>query len=106
MSSPQRENPRRVEVDRFILDEIDSVPHIEALLILWNSRPKSCTLEELAGKLYLPQDRTRTILAELAQRSLVIFGEPGSAYNPAHPRDHLMEDVDRTCAGSWFAFPT
>jgi hypothetical protein len=28
------------EVDQFILDEIDSVPHLEALLLLWNTRPK------------------------------------------------------------------
>ncbi len=95
MSTPERENPRLAEVDRFILDEIDSVPHIEALLILWNNRTKSCTLEELARLLYLPHDRTRTILADLVQRSLVVSGEQGSAYNPAHPRDHLMEDVDK-----------
>jgi hypothetical protein len=97
MSSSQTENPRDVEVDRFILDQIDSVPHIEALLILWNNRPHSCTDEELARLLFLPEDRTHQILADLVQRSLVQTDERGcSAYNPAHSRDHLMEDVDRT----------
>jgi DNA-binding IclR family transcriptional regulator len=96
MSSGREENPRRVEVDRFILDEIDSVPHIEALLILWNSRPKGCSVEELAALLYLPQDRTRQILEDLQQRTLVISAETASSYNPAYPRDHLMADVDRT----------
>ena len=95
MSSAREENPRRVEVDRFILDEIDSVPHIEALLILWNSRPRALSVEELAGLLFLPQDRTRQILEELQQRSLVVSAETGSSYNPAYPRDHLMADVDR-----------
>ncbi len=96
MSSAREENPRRVEVDRLILDEIDSVPHIEALLILWNSRPKAWSVEELAALLYLPLDRTRQILEDLQQRSLIISAENGTSYNPAHPRDHLMADVDRT----------
>jgi hypothetical protein len=95
MSSAQRENPRRVEVDQFILDEIDTVPHIEALLILWNNRTPSCTLEELARLLYLPEERTRQIIGDLAQRSLIVSDDQGCAYNPAQPRDHLMPDVDR-----------
>ncbi|HUB20621.1 MAG TPA: hypothetical protein VL990_18420 [Acidobacteriaceae bacterium] len=96
MSSAKEENPRRVEVDRFILDEIDSVPHIEALLILWNHRPKPWTVDALAALLYLPEERTRQVLEDLRQRSLVASVENGSTYNPGHPRDHLMEDVDRT----------
>lgn len=96
MSSATEDNPRRVEVDRFILDEIDSVPHIEALLILWNSRPRACPIDELSALLFLPQDRTRQILEDLQQRALVVTGESGSSYNPAYTRDHLMADVDRT----------
>jgi len=96
MCPAREENSRRLEVDRFILDEIESVPHVEALLILWNSRPKSWPVEELAALLYLPQDRTREILADLGQRSLVITSDHGSLYNPAHPRDPLIEELDRT----------
>ncbi len=95
MSSAREDNPRRVEVDRFILDEIDSVPHIEALLILWNSRPRAWSIEELAALLFLPEDRTRQILEDLQQRALVVSGETGVSYNPADSRDHLMADVDR-----------
>lgn len=95
MSTARDENPRRVEVDHLILDEIDSVPHIEALLILWNNRPRTCAVEELAGLLFLPQDRTRQILEDLQQRALIVSGETGSSYNSAYPRDHLMADVDR-----------
>lgn len=96
MSSAREENPRGVEVDRFVLDEIESVPHIEALLILWNSRPKASSVSELAALLYLPQDRTRRILEDLQQRSLAIASENIYSYNSAHARDHLMPDVDRT----------
>ncbi len=96
MSSAREENPRGAEVDRFVLDEIESVPHIEALLILWNSRPRKWPVEELAALLYLPQNRTRQILEDLQQRSLAVIGENTYSYNPAHARDHLMPDVDRT----------
>jgi hypothetical protein len=96
MSSAREENPRGVEVDRFVLDEIESVPHIEALLILWNSRPRKWPLEELAALLFLPQERTRQILEDLQQRSLALAVENIYSYNAAHARDHLMPDVDRT----------
>ena len=32
-------NQHDAEVRQFLLDQIDSVPHLEALLLLWNSRP-------------------------------------------------------------------
>lgn len=95
MLTARDENSRRSEVERFILDEIDSVPHIEALLILWNSRPRSLPLEELSALLYLPEERTGQILEDLAQRNLAGADAGRWTYNPAHPRDHLMEDVDR-----------
>ena len=96
MSSAREENPRRAEVDRFILDEIESVPHIEALLILWNNRPGQLPLDELAALLYLPPDYTRKILDDLQQRSLTLSSETGWSYNPAYSRDHLMDEVDKT----------
>jgi len=95
MPPAREENPRRLEVDRFILDEIDSVPHIEALLILWNSRPKQWRAEELAALLYLPPEQTIRILDDLQQRAIVLRGH-AYTYNPDYARDHLMHDVDRT----------
>lgn len=96
--SPAREedNPLRLEVDRFILSEIDSVPHLEALLLLWNSRPKQWPVEEVAAFLYIPPDRTHQILQELQQRDLVVITYGGCFYNPAYSRDSLMADIDRT----------
>ncbi|MFP5227914.1 MAG: hypothetical protein ACLGXA_09815 [Acidobacteriota bacterium] len=96
MSSAREENPRRPDVDRFVLEEIESVPHIEALLILWNARPRVCSLEDLSALLYLPEDRTRRILDDLQQRSLVVSSEKGHAYNSAPARDSLLDHVDRT----------
>src|SRR5690242_14919188 len=40
-------------VDEFILEKIDSVSHLEALLLLWNSRPKQWSPDEIASRLYV-----------------------------------------------------
>ena len=89
-------NPQRAEIDRFILSEIDSVPHLEALLLLWNSRPKQWPVDELASFLYIPPDRTREILQDLQQRELVLMTFSGCFYNPSYARGNLMEELDRT----------
>ena len=94
--SSREENPRRPEVDRFILDEIDTVPHLEALLLLWNSRPKQWSIDELAASLYLPQDRARQVIEDLQQRSLILRASACAAYSPDNPYNHLFEEIDRT----------
>jgi DNA-binding IclR family transcriptional regulator len=96
MSSTSEENPRRPEIDRFILDEIDSVPHLEALLLVWNNRPKPLPVADLAALLFLPQDHTRQILEHLQQRALVALAPTGCSYNPDSRYDLLLEEVDRT----------
>ncbi len=35
-------------VDQFIVDEIDSVPHLEALLLLWRGTPQHFSVAEIA----------------------------------------------------------
>jgi predicted ArsR family transcriptional regulator len=90
------ESSLRREVDRFILDLIDSVPHLEALLLLWNSRPKHWTIDELAHALYIPNERTREILLNLQQRDMVVVQPQECFYNAAYSRDALISEVDRT----------
>lgn len=69
--------PNRQQVDRFIVDEIDSVPQLEALLLFWKNRPQVWSSESLAKALYVSPEVSRDILAHLAQRQL-IFEVEGS----------------------------
>lgn len=55
----------------FILEHIDSVPHLEALVLLWNSRPVGWTCEELASRLYVPSDKTAQVLRDLVRMQLI-----------------------------------
>jgi hypothetical protein len=59
------------KIDRFIVDEIDSVPQLEALLLFWNNRPKVWSGESMAGALYVSYEVSRDILRHLAQRHLI-----------------------------------
>ena len=43
----------RKAVDQFIVNEIESVPHLEALLLLWNTRPRQWPMDEMAKALYV-----------------------------------------------------
>ena len=83
-------------VDQFILAEIDSVPHLEALLLLWNSRPRKWSLQEVAKALYLLPDETRYILDDLKQRGLLKTEAESYLYDEQYKREKLIEEVART----------
>jgi hypothetical protein len=55
------------EIIRFIVDQIDSVPQLEALLLVWNTRPAIWTPEELGKRLYVSNE----LLQELVRKRLI-----------------------------------
>jgi predicted ArsR family transcriptional regulator len=95
-----REEETRLQVDQFILDEIDSVPHLEALLLVWSRRPKRWSTEEMARELYVQPERAAKILQDLVNRSLISAGqEADTAFffyqTRSSDRDELFEALDR-----------
>jgi hypothetical protein len=89
-------NPGQKDVDQFIVDEIETVPHLEALLLLWNSRPREWPLEELSKSLYLPEVATRLIVADLEQRGLVAPGAANAFAYRSSERDTLIDTLEKT----------
>ncbi len=89
------ESPQRRDIDEFILTEIDSVPHLEALLLLWNSRPRQWSLDEIAHALYIPPDGAKGILQDLKQRNLIASESDKYFADPAHAQRDLLAEVDR-----------
>ena len=53
------DTPERAAVDRFILDHIDSVPHLEGLLLLWRERSKPWTAEDVSKRLWIKREEAR-----------------------------------------------
>jgi len=84
----------RRAVDQFLLDEIDSVPHLEALLLLWRKRPQLWTVEEVARALYVRDDIALVILRELESKHLVAKSAQCYIYDSNVSRDKLIEALD------------
>jgi len=60
-----------VIVLRFIERNIDSVPHLEALLLLWEDPSRGWTQAEVSARIYADLEATGNILSSLAQRQLL-----------------------------------
>lgn len=88
------------EVYDFISERIESVPHLEALLLLWNSRPQPWSVENLAKRLYVPQQQVQLLLTDLIREELValVAGPPeGYEYNSVSTaQDQMIAAVDAT----------
>ena len=88
------------DVYRFIQEQIESVPHLEALLLLWNSRPQPWTLENLAKRLYISTEFAATLLEDLARRGLVeVDAGPPEGYcyhSDSVEQDKLIAALDST----------
>jgi hypothetical protein len=95
--------PRELPQDvlQFIAREIDTVPHLEALLLLFENAAEHWTVERTAARLYVSSDRARSILADLERRQLLRL-VPGAlhaeyAYAPAgDATGQLIEKVALT----------
>ena len=61
----------QTDVYEYILEKIESVPHLEAVILLWNSRPVGWAADELASRLYVPSERAVEILQDLIRQQLV-----------------------------------
>src|ERR1700761_5056072 len=84
----------RRNVEQFIVDEIDSVPHLEALLLLWRSAPRSCSASEIARQLYVSSGEGAAIADDLHRRSLIERKDGRFFYDTrSEERNRLLEAV-------------
>ena len=59
------------DIIEFIAEQIDSVPHLEALLLLHGQVAEHWTIERAAARLYMSPEAAEKILETLEQRKLV-----------------------------------
>jgi hypothetical protein len=93
MTSP--EIPARVL--QFLAERIDTVPQLEALLLLWENPQRLWSEEELAARIYVGRQVAETILPAL-QRQQLVTAESASVvryrYNPQwDPTAEVMPEV-------------
>jgi hypothetical protein len=87
----------REAVDRFIMEEIDTVPHLEALLLLWRNQ-KPWSTAEMGKALYVSDEAAEKVLQDLVRRSLATL-TPGdvdlySYDSGAQQKNHLLRLLD------------
>jgi hypothetical protein len=89
------QEPMPDDVTDFIGKHVDSVPHLEALLLIWQSRSHPWSVAEIAGRIYLHPDRAERVLQDLVEKQWVVQHPNGFVFNGDH-RDapviaHLAE---------------
>ena len=86
------------KVDAFIVAEIDSVPHLEALLLLWRYAPQHFSSAQIATQLYIHPGQGTSIAEDLHRRGLIARdhgGASGFFYDThSEERNRLLEAVD------------
>lgn len=91
----RREIPE--EVLRFIERRIDSVPHLEALLLLRENPAQSWSDSEVAARVYVSRERAQLVLADLLRHGLIVAAPEAPvtlySYNGTWDEEHLMDKV-------------
>jgi hypothetical protein len=68
------------DVLSFIFENIDTVPHLEALLLIWQSGTESWSAERLAARIYVSVHQAKAILEDLSRRDFVSQDTPEGSY--------------------------
>ncbi len=83
---------------RFLAGNIDTVPQLEALLLLWHEASKSWTADEIAGRVYVTRETAQLILRSLQVRRLAT-GDDQAQFRYSKEWDEsgtLMDEVATT----------
>jgi hypothetical protein len=83
------------DVLEFLTRRIDSVPHLEALLLFWENPAVAWTATEIGARVYVSRDKARAILQDLMRHGF-IAPAPGAApdtgycYQPGWDQAQIM----------------
>jgi hypothetical protein len=81
------------DVLRFLLDRIESVPHLEVLLLLWQNPQTLWSLEQIAMRVYVTPGTAAGLVSDLASAGMIAAdaGTPESyRYDPAWDQGGLL----------------
>ena len=75
------------DVRQFILGAIDSVPHLEALLLFWERVPDQWTEQQMSRTLFIDADTTSRIIRTLLRRGWIKAGASADTFQFDHSWD-------------------
>jgi hypothetical protein len=97
-----RRDPIPEEVVRFLDENIDTVPHLETLLLMRQSQGTTWDAERIAARVYVSLDTAVVILQDLRRRGMLTQTGDSQlyAYSPewerTHPQMSALEHSYRT----------
>lgn len=98
MSEKNQHPEPEMDAYEFIQRDIDSVPHLEALMLLWNSWPVGWTCEELASRLYIPSEKVKDLLRDMVRLQWIAESQASppkySYFARSEEQDEMMRQVD------------
>lgn len=79
---------------QFIAERIDTVPQLEALLLLWEDPQRAWSEEDLAGRIYVSRQVAAQTLQALQRQNLVVAESSLYRYHPQwDPTGAVMPEV-------------
>jgi predicted ArsR family transcriptional regulator len=81
------------EVLQFILENLETVPHLEAALLIWQNQSTEWTADLLARRIYVSSAAGRGILEDLTRQGMLRKSEPSGPiymYDPAWDAERGM----------------
>jgi hypothetical protein len=87
------------EVHNFLVRRIDSVPHLETLLLLWKDPSSTWTESEVAARVYVSSEKARLVLQDLTRHGLIsrlLKTADSYQYDAAWDEAHIMPKVAGT----------
>jgi hypothetical protein len=81
---------------QFLTEKIDSVPQLEALLLMWEDPQRLWSEDELAARIYVSKPVAAVVLQALQRHQLILVEQPTAQYryNPQwDPTGEVIPEV-------------
>lgn len=89
------QEPIPSHISRFILTSIDSVPHLEAVLLLRSKPGMGWDIKTMAQQLFISEKRAGELMFDLCKAGFAVFRDPLYFYEPASPPlKDAMDELD------------
>ena len=90
--------------EQFILKCIDSIAHLEALLLLRREPRSAWTAATVAGRLYIEESEAKTVLKRLCAEGLITAGNGNYRFNGERSGKEELVNRRASCAVAMASF--
>ena len=86
------------DVRSFVLSNIPSIPHLEALMLLRRAAPDCWSARVVARRLYISEQSAAAVLADLSRTGMLCCDPSAGTFCYSHSPDSISMVVDKLSA--------